>query len=481
MKSTLLTNWKMGCAMLLLCATAIASHAQVFTTLANFHGPNGKEPWGVLVQGPDGNFYGTTFYGGEFGDGTVYRITPAGKLRRLYSFCGQANCADGENPSAGLALATDGNFYGTTYAGGAYTAGTVFKITPKGILSTLYSFCSQPRCTDGANPPVAVLVQATDGNFYGTTCCGGAYGQGTVFKITPSGTLTTVYSFCPQGYPCVDGTGPDSLTQATDGNFYGTTGDGGTYIGDCITYGCGTVFEITPSGTLTTLADFDVSNGYVPVGLTQGIRGNFNGATLEGGQNGAGTVFGITPEGSLTTLYSFCALADCSDGSGPAGGLVQDINGNFYGTTRYGGELGYGTVYELLTAAGVLTTLHSFDGADGGSPYAGLLQATNGTFYGTTVGGGTSIDGTVFSLSTGLGPFVAFVRAAGKVGQTGGILGQGFTGTTTVSLNGTPATFTVVSDTYIKATVPVGATSGYVTVTTPTGTLTSNVPFQVIP
>ncbi len=139
-----------------------------------------------------------------------------------------------------------------------------------------------------------------------------------------------------------------------------------------------------------------------------------------------------------------------------------------------------GTVFQL-TPTGILTTMHSFDSSDGAVPIGGLIQATNGTFYGSSSQAGPYNSGTLFSLDLGLGPFVTFVRAAGKVGQTGGILGQGFTGTTSVSLSGIPASFTVVSDTYIKATVPAGATTGYVTVTTPSGVLTSNVPFHVIP
>ena len=165
--------------------------------------------------------------------------------------------------------------------------------------------------------------------------------------------------------------------------------------------------------------------------------------------------------------------------------LIQATDGNFYGTAAYDGLYpNFGTVF-AITPSGTLTTLHNFDSTDGSYPYAGLLQATTGGFYGTTFAGGSSTAcpfgcGTVFSLDMGLGPFVAFVGAAGKVSQTGGILGQGFTGTTSVTLNGIAANFTVVSDTFIKATVPQGATNGYVTVNTPTGALMSNVPFRVI-
>jgi uncharacterized repeat protein (TIGR03803 family) len=298
--------------------------------------------------------------------------------------------------------------------------GTVFKITPGGTLTTLHSFCSESNCTDGCIP-YAALVQATDGDFYGTTqdC---ANGDGTLFKITPSGTLTTLYSFCSESN-CTDGSAPSAvLIQAIDGNLYGTTSFGGA---NCAT--CGTVFKITPSGTLTTLLSFD----------------------------GA-------------------------DGEDPTDGLVQGPNGDFYGTTYIGGAYGDGTVFKI-TPEGTLTTLISFDGTDGSDPIAGLVQATNGTFYGTTRYGGADNDGTVFSLSVGLGPFVETRLTAGTVGAVVEILGTDLTGATSVSFNGTAAAFTVVSPSLVAATVPAGATSGKVQVVTPSGTLLSNVPFRVLP
>ena len=216
----------------------------------------------------------------------------------------------------------------------------------------------------------------------------------------------------------------------------------------------------------------------------QAIDGNFYGTTKIGGGIGGGTIFKITPAGALTTLYSFCSQPNCADGDDPMGGVIQATDGNFYGAAAKGGEDNDGTVFEI-TPDGTLTTLHAFHGNDGALPFGGLAQGTNGTFYGVTDEGGSACTpfgcGTVFSLDMGLGPFVTFVRAAGKIGQTGGILGQGFTGTTSVSINEVPASFTVVSDTLIKAIVPPGATTGYVTVVTPSATLTSNVPFHVLP
>jgi uncharacterized repeat protein (TIGR03803 family) len=221
--------------MTLLCAaTAVVSPAQTFTTLATFDQTDGELPEGSLVQGMDGNLYGTTVdgggNGGGGGGGTVFRITPAGELTTLYSFCRLLNCADGAFPYAGLILGTDGNLYGTTFGGGANGVGfggdgTVFTISPGGELKTLYSFCSQTNCTDGSFPQDS-LVQAANGDFYGTTRDGGVNGAGsggygTVFEITPSGTLATLYSFCSQAN-CADGRYPHAgLVQATNGGFMG--------------------------------------------------------------------------------------------------------------------------------------------------------------------------------------------------------------------------------------------------------------------
>lgn len=223
------------------CAATVGSLAQEFTTVTSFLGTNGYRPTAGLILGTDGNFYGTTFEGGTGsgssscspqGCGTVFKVTPTGTLSSLYSFCSQSNCTDGSFPYGGLALGADGNLYGTTEAGGTGClssggCGTVFKITPSGTLTTLYSFCSQQNCQDG-DAPSAALVLASDGNFYGTTEAAGGNGGGTVFKITPSGTLTTIYNFCSVA-GCVDGSRPvASLIQPTDGNLWGTTSQGGT-------------------------------------------------------------------------------------------------------------------------------------------------------------------------------------------------------------------------------------------------------------
>jgi uncharacterized repeat protein (TIGR03803 family) len=501
-----LSSGKRAYAVFVLCATtAIALPAQTFTTLFSFDSRTGKDPYAGLVQATDGDFYGTTVYGGTNGAGTVFKITPSGTLTTLYSFCSQGvppDCTDGANPYAGLIQATDGDFYGTTNAGGNNSeacsndvlpagCGTVFKITPSGTLTTLYSFCAQLGCPDGLQP-YAGLVLAGDGDFYGTTRFGGANCSrpcgGTVFKITPSGTLTTLYSFCSQS-GCADGSRPEAgLVQATNGDFYGTTYEGGV-TAETARLGGGTIFEITPSGTLTTLYSFcsqiGCTDGAQPgYGLVQATNGDFYGTTANGGANSPnGTVFKITPSGTLTTLYNFCG---CTDGEYPRA-LIQATNGDFYGTTSLGGGAdGGGTVFKM-TPSGMLTTLYSFCSqggfacTDGDEPDGGLVQATDGDFYGTTWTGGANGDGVVFSLSVGLGPFVETRPTAGKAGEVVEILGTDLTGATSVSFNGTAAVFKVVSSSEIATVVPAGASSGKVQVVTPNGTLSSNVPFRVLP
>ena len=442
-----LNHWRMACIFFSFCAaTAIASPAQNFKTLASFDGTGGAVPYAGLMQGTDGNFFGTTYNGGTTnsdcapsGCGMVFKITAAGKLTTLYTFCSQTNCTDGAQPYAGLLQASDGNFYGTTQLGGndACTegCGTVFKLTPGHGLTTLHSF----NGTDGFSP-YAPLVRAADGNFYGTTGQQGDNTSGTVFKITPAGKLTTLYTFCSQSN-CADGADPwAGLVQGTDGSFYGTTSEGGTHI--CRTLGTHKI--------------------------------------------GCGTVFKISSQGKLTKLYNFCSRGgvNCTDGVAPLAGLVQAADGNFYGTTSEGGANAHGTVFKI-TAAGKLTTLYSFcsqtNCTDGSLPQAALVQATSGRFYGTTSAGGASDDGTVFELSVGLGPFVQTLPTSGKVGAKVIILGDHLSGTTSVSFNGTAADFKVIRSSEITTTVPAGATGGTVEVTTPKGKLTSNVAFRVMP
>jgi uncharacterized repeat protein (TIGR03803 family) len=466
--------------LLLAAATAATSPAQTFKNLYNFcsvtntagYCLDGQNPETTLVQGTNGNLYGTTFYGGPGNYGTVFQVTTSGKLTTIYNFCSLASCADGTQPQGGLLLASNGSFYGVTNQGGAYGYGTVFKITAAGKLTTLHSF----NQTDGAYPQ-AGLIQATNGNFYGTTNSGGA-NNGTAFEITPSGTLTTLHVFNGG-----DGSGLTSgLTQAADGNFYGTAYGGGP-SGGCSPYsGGGTFFQMTSSGTVTPLALFCQPNGFYPnSALVQAASGNFYGTTAGGGNGtnaGYGTVYEMTTTGSSTSLYSFCLQTGCADGSDPQA-LILGTDGNFYGTTYSGGaNSGTGTVFEI-TPAGQLTTLHTFTGTDGINPIGALLLDTNGTFYGTTWSGGKNGGyGTIFSLTPGA--FVATIPTSGAAGTKVIILGTNLKGATAVSFNGTAVTSMVVSGSEITTTVPTGATSGTVTVTIPGGTtLKSKVAFQV--
>jgi uncharacterized repeat protein (TIGR03803 family) len=451
---------------------SVAAWSQAFTTLQIFNGTDGGNPVDVpLIQGLDGNLYGTTLGGGTPGPGTVFRITPQGKLATIYDFCSQTNCVDGSEPYGGLVLGTDGDFYGTTSQGGTNDDGTVFKITAGGNLTTLYSFSTAGAAGGG---PMAPMIQARDGNFYGTTQFGGeACNMGAIFKITPNGTLTPLY-----GLGCSDGsdlTAP--LMQASDGNFYSTTELGGAH-------GYGSIFRITPAGEFSTFYSFSSTDGSAPAGaLVQATDGNLYGTTYQGGAfntcaNGCGTVFKISLAGVLSTI----ANLEPSGPANPIAALIQATDGNFYGTSYAGGSSGdWGTVFEV-TPSGNLKVLHSFDGNDGGQPYGPVTQDTNGDLYGTTTNGqGTAAQGTVFRETTELFPFARLTRTSGKIGQTVGILGQSFQSSVDVTFNGKEASFKIESGTFLVATIPSGATSGFVKVTTASGVVESNVPFQVIP
>jgi uncharacterized repeat protein (TIGR03803 family) len=503
-----------ACLVFVFCAaTATVSAAQVtVTALVTFDGTNGSNPSNmVLAQGADGNFYGVTEYGGANnscyqGCGTVFKMTPSGTLTTLYNFCAQANCADGTYPKGSLVQAADGDFYGVTQLGGNSNSdcgggcGTIFKITPKGALTTLYAFCSLANCADGAEP-FAGLVQAANGKFYGTNLYGGLsacfHGCGTVFEMSAKGKLTTLYSFC-QLAECADGAFPSGpLVEATNGNFYGEAEEGG------LNYN-GTIFEISPSGRLTTLFTFDGTNGSLPNGGLIQANGDFYGVTSSGGSSigglecqyvadgGCGTVFEVTDGGELTTLCNFGVPPGCPIPAGPNGPLVQGTDGNFYGTVSQifydYPPSGPGSIYEV-TSKGSTTTIYSFcqlaNCADGLYPGGGMLQATNGTFYGTTDGSiyyGPPFYGNIFSLSTGLAPFAKTQPTSAKEGATIGILGQGFSSSSIVQFGGVQATSIKLSgSTFLEAIVPAGALTGSVTVTTDGATLTSNQQFRVTP
>lgn len=351
-------------------------------------GHDGAQPDAGLIQGSDGNLYGTTYFGGSNDWGTVFKIATNGTPTTIYYFTG---LSDGGNPAASLVQGYDGNFYGTAYSGGSNGVGTVFRITSQGTLSTLWQFSGGPDFTGGPDggEPEAGLVQGIDSNFYGTTYSGGtnSCSCGTVFKITPQGTLTTLWQFTGGN----DGSEPEAgLTQGIDSNFYGTTSFDGLH-------GFGTVFRITPSGVLTSLWPFagGTDGAYPAAGLTLGTDSNFYGTAVDGG-SGNGTVFKITSTGTLTPLHSF---SGGTGGDTPSAGLIQANDGLFYGTTSAGGTNGNGTIFRI-DSIGTFTNLYRFTGmADGSDPEAGLIQGLDGSFYGTTYSGGASNAGTIFNFS----------------------------------------------------------------------------------
>jgi uncharacterized repeat protein (TIGR03803 family) len=357
------------------------------TVLWSFSGGvGGGLPSAGLIQGSDGNFYGTTVAYGSVGAGTAFRLSPAGVETALWGF---GTVGDGNNPQqSGLVQGIDGNFYGTTFWGGSNNGGTVFKITPGGVETVLYNFGSTG---DGINPWAGV-IQGSDGSFYGTTSSGGINNGGTVFKVTAAGLETVLWNF---DFVSVGNAGPyGGVIQGSDGSFYGTTSGGGTNT-------AGTVFKITSAGVETVLWNFGSgSDGRNPQGnLTRGSDGNLYGTTVNGGANASGTVFRITPAGAETVLWNF---GSAGDGRNPGSGVVQDADGNFYGTTSGGGPIGAGTVFRV-TPDGVETVLWGFgsnsSGNDGAGPYGALIQGNDGNFYGTTYGGGASLLGTVFKLT----------------------------------------------------------------------------------
>jgi len=436
-------------------ATSVAT-GQTYTDLYNFNKTHGYFPSfpNLLAQGRDGNLYGTTTSGGTNRYGVVFKLAPSGKLNVLYNFDG----IHGWDPSSGLTLGAEGNLYGTTEGGGDNGFGTIFKITKSGSLTTLHSF------TGGADDgcPLAPPIQGADGNFYGTT--GGTCRTppiATAYKITSSGSFTVLGSLPWRS--------DAPLLQGTDGNFYGTT----------ILSGSDTVFKMTPKGIVTIIYNFDQAHGDYPSGpLIQAGDSNLYGTTVLGGRDDAGVVFKLTPRGAITVLHSFGDPNYPNDGRAPFAGLVPATDGNFYGITAQGGTLGYGVIFRI-TAAGVYSVLYNLDVAHGAGALSTPRQHTNGKIYGLTYGGGTSGKGVVYSFDVGLAPFVRTVSNSGKVGRVIGILGEGLTGTSNVSFNGTSATFTVFSDTYLTTTVPSGATTGFVKVTTPGGALTSSQEFRV--
>lgn len=343
----------------------------------------GKTPNGDLYKDSNGSFYGMTNLGGTYTQGTIFKMTPAGVvtiLRHLNSV------TDGGNPHGELIKGTDGNFYGLTSAGGANTYGTIFKMSPDGSTFTVLRHFSY--ASDGTNPR-GHLVQAGDGNFYGITTAGGANGVGTIFKITPSGTFSVLRHL---NKTTDGGSSYGSLTLGNDGNLYGITNSGGTY-------NYGTIFKITTAGTYTVLKHLNgpTDGGYSQTDLIQGKDGNFYGTCYSYGTYGNGTIFKITTAGVYTVLRH---LSSGNDGGYPYGGLYQNTDGVLYGLNRTGGSGGSGTAYKITTA-GAYTVLHSFTGAtEGNTPNGSFVKGNDGNLYAMLSAGGSHGAGTAIKMTT---------------------------------------------------------------------------------
>lgn len=439
--------------------------AQTVSTIYSFTGPTGEYPgFGVLTQGRDGRLYGTTQSGGAYGYGNIFKQRTVGPGNVvLYNFTGGS---DGGDPYGGLTLAKNGYYYGTTLEGGTSGKGTLFEVTSEGIFTVLYNFTG---AVDGSYP-AAPPIEGTDGNFYGTTN-GFNLQDSALYRYNPfTEILTTLYTFDSSSSSW------SQPLQGSDGYLYATSSGGGEFD-------CGYIVKLTTEGAVQGTHSFDCfAGGNGPVApLTQAADGNYYGTTEHGGlSSDAGIIFKLDEEnGKFTVLHDFGATN--GDGLYPAAGITQGNDGNLYGATAAGGSLGYGSLFRV-SSSGVYSRIYSFpilQGAPYQAPTVAPVQDTNGTFYGTTELGGSSALGSIYALSMGLGPFVEFVHSQGNVGAQAEILGQGFIGTTSVTFNGVSAAFIVDSNTYLTATVPPGASSGSVTITTPGGPLISNKNFTV--
>jgi uncharacterized repeat protein (TIGR03803 family) len=444
----------------LVVGSASAIQAQYFKTTFIFGAPGDPSCPGsaLIAQTPGGNLISTSDNSCDGGqNGAAFEVGYEGANFTILAEFGT------NLPASGLTLGTDQRFHGTTTYGGSRNHGTVYRLSTEPSIVYEHDF---EGGADGGYPSTAP-IQSSTGDFYGTTNGASTQYAGTIYKITATGHYSVLHVFST-----TDGSRPAApLVEGSDGNLYGTTGSAGQY-------GYGTIFRISPTGDFESLYSFDGTYGEYPIGpLIQASDGNFYGIAAVGGAQNAGDVFKMTPDGTVTVLYDF--PANGSGGTQPGGGLVEATDGNFYGTFTNGGAGGQGTVYRL-TKAGVFTDVHDFYFGSGATPQCTLIQHTSGKLYGTTNAGNYYEHGTMFYLDMGLAPFVRYLPVYGQAGATVDILGEYFqSGVSTVYFNGVPAVNPKITSTYIEATVPDGATTGYITVTTSKGTLTSNKPFVV--
>ena len=451
-------------------AADVPLQGQTVNTLFNFQSNNNNsepsEPQGNMAQGRDGNFYGISSSGNGCCQGVFYKIDSTGALTALAAMAQ----SEGTNCN-GLVLATDGNFYGTCYSDPTNN-GTLIQLTPTGAINVIHTFLG--TTVDGCHP-LAPPIQATDGSLYGTTGFCGANGYGTVYKVSPTGAYTQLYNF--QGPPN-DTAEPLGLIEGTDGNLWG--------LGNGWIISSGAVFKVSSAGKETLVYAFkggttDGQNPYTS--LIQGADGNYYGTTEYGGTDAYGTIFKLTQAGVETVLYNF---PNQTDGAYPRLPLTQGLDGLLYGmaTDCAGGGCGPAGLFDITTK-GAYKNLYLYPIGPPNSiqPFAPLLLSTNGTLYGTTFQGGVSSDGTFYSVSAGYSPFISLVNVrSGKEGAKVGILGQGFSAASVVKFGGTVATTTKLSGkTFILATVPSGALTGKVTVTTGSTTLSTVTTYKVTP
>jgi uncharacterized repeat protein (TIGR03803 family) len=457
-------NWIMTAAIAVAGLNTSPSQAQTLTVLDNFTGAPQIQTSASMALGRDGNYYGGSYYGGANNQGAIFKLTPSGTVSVIYSL----TSADGGPTYPNPILGSDGNFYGTCSQGSAGN-GYVFKLTPSGTFTHLHDFSGSDGSLSGSVGFAGGIIQGTNGDLYGITSSGGTSGGGTFYQITMNGTFTTIYNFNNAS----DSVSlPYGITEGTNGVFYGVA----------LNPGAGVFFSLTKTGVLTVLHNFnnDTNGGYSPSGLLQGFDGNFYGITILGGANNEGTVYKMTPGGTVTILHSFNQTTD--QVSYPQSALLQAPSGNFYSVVvgcNFGGCVNDGGLFEI-TPAGTYTTLKTFDGTNGSLPWPGLNFNPNGDFYGITNNGGSSNDGVYYKLNVGLSPYVYLLSISGDVGSKVQILGNGFSASSVVKFNGVAATTVMrTGTTFLVATVPTGASSGYVTVTTGSTTLTSQRKYTV--